>query len=694
MSLVGKLEVLLITRTTQMEKGLKRGGTLASQFQKSILGATRRLVGFGLAAGGVWAVVRALQAGVRESDEFNKSLNFSLAILDKVNVAQTRRMRLVAQTASFGTRFKPPQAAKALFFLESAGFTAEQATEALPAALEFTQAAGGMFELSEAVDLLTDAQVALGLVTEDATENLQNMVFVSDKLVGANTLASATVQQFSEALTNKAAAAARQMGKSLSETLAVLAAFAAQGKKGADGGTALAIVWRDLRVKAIENEDAFRKMGIAVFDANDKMRSTPDIIKDMEDRFDGMSDKLKVASLLQLGFTIKTVENIAALIGMAEVMQEYIDKLDEMGGKTKEVSDRMQTEWETLRKVITDTVTFISRNTIGDFVERQAGKITKAGRTIRDVVGLIGRTLGEAFAAPDGERIPFFPDLGILDGIKNKYTEIADAIDAKLNPALDQAGAKAAAAAREMDTLGENVEEAIRNIDFDQLAKDLRIENIGDPFQFETFSRKLSNLDRALGLDKFDLLRVEVGRMVSSIEGLPRGAAAGLLVDIDRLETRQKALAADKEAEKVVEAIRKIWQNLGKDVEEFQRGQQLFAQQFETPTERFDRLRDELTTRLFEGQEPETIRRALVEGIMQRDAALREEQADLPPTGATGITQGTQAAFLLEFGRKQQQTAEKHLQVDEEALNVLQQMLDFRGEPDLTPAPIGAVGGF
>jgi len=54
-------------------------------------------------------------------------------------------------------------------------------------------------------------------------------------LVGANTLANASVEQFSKSLTNMAAAALTNANKGLEEGVAILAAFADKGIKGAKG---------------------------------------------------------------------------------------------------------------------------------------------------------------------------------------------------------------------------------------------------------------------------------------------------------------------------------------------------------------------------------------------------------------------------------------------------------------------------
>ena len=134
-------------------------------------------------------------------NEFAQGMASSLAIVDNVNAQTQARMELTAKQVAFHTRFSTADAAKSYFFLESAGLTVEQSIAALPVAAKFAQA--GMFDMSLATNLLTDAQSALGLTVDDSAQNMRNMMVVSDALVAANTLANASVEQFSKALTDQ-----------------------------------------------------------------------------------------------------------------------------------------------------------------------------------------------------------------------------------------------------------------------------------------------------------------------------------------------------------------------------------------------------------------------------------------------------------------------------------------------------------
>ncbi len=308
--------------------------------QKSAASLGRALVKVGKVAAiaGVAGLAALGVAAVGMASKFESAMSQSLAIMGDVSDKLRGDMSDAAREVALTTTFSAKEAAEAYFFLASAGLDAAASIEALPKVAAFAQA--GMFDMALATDLLTDAQSALGLVGDDAVKNMENMARVSDVLVGANTLANASVQQFSEALTNKAGAALRATNKDIEEGVAVLAVFADQGIKGSEAGTQLGIVLRDLQTKALKNEGAFAKAGIAVFDAAGNMNNMADIIGDLEGALDGMSVAQQKATLLQLGFSDKSVASLQALLGNSDAIREYEKSLLSMGGITDEVADK------------------------------------------------------------------------------------------------------------------------------------------------------------------------------------------------------------------------------------------------------------------------------------------------------------------------------------------------------------------
>lgn len=291
----------------------------------------------GLAAGGITAA-GAMAGGKAVSDfaRFDEAMTTSTAIMDDLTRTLEEDMVFAAQEVARQTTFSAREAAKGYFFLASAGLDAKESLQALPEVAEF--AAAGQFDLARATELVTDAQSAMGLKTEDTAQNLRNLKRVQDVLVNANQQANATVEQFSESLTNRAAAAARSFDKSIEETTATLAVFADQGRKGRRAGTQLARFLRITAEGAAENREQFQNMGLV--DAQGNLESMAEIVEGLTNHLRGMSDAAKTAELKQLGFTARVQAAIKPLLGMSDQIREYQKNLEAAGGSSETVAEK------------------------------------------------------------------------------------------------------------------------------------------------------------------------------------------------------------------------------------------------------------------------------------------------------------------------------------------------------------------
>jgi TP901 family phage tail tape measure protein len=290
---------------------------------------------------------------VKMAADFDREMTKSIAIMGDVSAAMRKQMAQTAKDTARSLNLSATEMAKSYFYLASAGFDAAQSIGALPAVATFAKA--GAFDLALAVDLLTDAQTALGMTAWDTAENLENLVRISDLLIGANTLANASTQQFSEALTNKAAASLKIYGKSLEEGLSVLAAFADAGKKGSEAGELLSRFITQIGKASLRNAEAWKQYGIAVFDAGGKMRDVADIVEDMEKAMEGLSDKQKDVMFTELGLQLRMKDTVQVLLGASDKMRGYQRRLEEMSGVTRDVAEKqMQTFHERLGLVLAE----------------------------------------------------------------------------------------------------------------------------------------------------------------------------------------------------------------------------------------------------------------------------------------------------------------------------------------------------
>jgi len=325
--------VRLMTDSKQLEAGVASAATRIGALQTKMLALGKKLTK------GLTLPILAVGAGsVAAFSSFDDAMTSSLAIMGDVSDTMRNDMAQAAREVGKSTTFSATEAAKAYFYLASAGLDAAQSIGAMPLVAKFAQA--GNFDLALATDLLTDAQSALGLTVDDTAQNIENMTRVSDVLVKANTLANASVEQFSESLTTRAGAALRLLNKDMEEGVAVLAVFADQGVKGAEAGTRLDIVLRDLQRASITNREEWDRLGVSVYDATGTMLPLADIVQQMEGLLGNMSDEQKRATLMQMGFTDRSVAATTALLGTSEQIRRYEAGLRSAGGLTEEVAQK------------------------------------------------------------------------------------------------------------------------------------------------------------------------------------------------------------------------------------------------------------------------------------------------------------------------------------------------------------------
>jgi TP901 family phage tail tape measure protein len=395
---------------------------IVSDFDKrGLTEAERALGGLSKAAGVALAAVGAAVAGiaaksVQEFAKFDGALTQSKAIMGDLTETMEKDMANAAREVAKATTFSAEQAAESFFFLASAGLDAEASIAALPRVAQFAQA--GMFDMSRATDLLTDAQSALGLtIRDDAVKNMENMIAVSDVLVRANTLSNATVEQFSTSLTTKAGPALRTLGKDIEEGVAVLAAFADQGIKGEEAGTQLSIVLRDLSTKAIKNKEDFAALGVSVFDSNGEMRNLGDIISNLETALEGMSDETAKATLLQLGFADRSVQSILALLGTSDAIKGYESALRDASGFTDTVANKQLETFSSQVKLLESAFIDVAIQ-IGEELTPYLQDLIPV---IQDLLPIVGQKLADAFKQVDWE--------GIITAVGDFITLIVENLD-------------------------------------------------------------------------------------------------------------------------------------------------------------------------------------------------------------------------------------------------------------------------
>lgn len=338
------------------------------QFERTLLSAEQRLTATAnkLNAMGrtmtmrVTAPLIAIAAGATKSfASFDDAMTKSLAIMKDVTPELREEMEKVATDISKKSVTSATNLAKSYFYLASAGLSAEQSIAALGAVEKF--AVAGAFDMALATDLVTDAQSALGMTVKDAQKNLKNMTRVTDVLIGANTLANASAQQFSEALM-RAGPAMKAYGIEIEEGTAVLAAYADQGKKAAEGGELFGRMLRLMIKGFIDNREAWDRFSISIERADGRLRPIADIVRDLTNLLEGMGVIQKSTTLMMLGFQARSQQTILPLLGLGDAIELYNELLLDMAGITQRIADKQLKSFSSQMKIMWHNVTDVARD--------------------------------------------------------------------------------------------------------------------------------------------------------------------------------------------------------------------------------------------------------------------------------------------------------------------------------------------
>jgi TP901 family phage tail tape measure protein len=289
---------------------------------------------------------------------FDDAMTKSLAIMTNVTARTRRMMESKAVQISSNSITAPTDLAKAYYELASAGLTAQQSLDSIGIVEKF--AVAGAFDMAKATELAIGAQTALGMRSKESAVNIANLTRVTDVLTAANNLAMGTTQQYSEALTNKAAAALRLLNKDIEEGVSILMVYGNQNIKGVEAGEKMAIMLRELQKAVLKHGDEWKRLGLSVFDADGQMRKTADIVEQFETLFAGMSPEVRNATFQMLGFDARSRAAFQALLGFSGQMREFEAELRNAGGTVEEVANKQLQSFTAQMKIAWNQITIMA----------------------------------------------------------------------------------------------------------------------------------------------------------------------------------------------------------------------------------------------------------------------------------------------------------------------------------------------
>lgn len=295
------LTATLALDTSQYEQGLKDAGDAAEGFGSS---SNRTFSGFSrLGTRTLQTVGKVLSGAAKGAVKFGKDvlqtgLNFEETLggvysvtgaVDEYNQALLKNRIIEEARASV---FTTAQVAEAAYYEGLAGYTVEETVDGLRGIINLAAAADE--PMKAVADIVTDVTTAYG-------DGAKEQEHYADVLVATATSSNTTVRQMGQALKYVGPVAA-SLNYSIEDTALLLGLLGDQAIKGSQAGTSLRNIFLRLATNAGETDKKMgalgtlmHKLGTEFYDSEGKARPFIDVIRDMRNAWNGLSQAEKDA---------------------------------------------------------------------------------------------------------------------------------------------------------------------------------------------------------------------------------------------------------------------------------------------------------------------------------------------------------------------------------------------------------------
>ena len=336
---VGSAIAYLELNTAKFEAGIKNAQSSLNALSDTSAGLSDKMSAMGKSFTSVGSsmtksltlpITAVGTAAVKVTSDFDTAMS-KVKALSGATGDEFDSLRKKAIEMGSSTKFTATEAAEAFSYMALAGWDTSQMLDGISGMLNL--AAAGELDLATASDMVTDYLTAFGKEASYSTQ-------MSDALAKASATTNTSVLQLGEAFNNTAVNAASS-GLSIEETTAALGIMANSGKKGAEAGTALSAVFRDMTDKMEDGNIQIGKTNVAIMDSNGNYRKFSDIIRDVEKAISGMGDAEQAAAL-STTFTSRSIQAMRILVAAgADDLDRLTESLYGSSGAAKDMSETM-----------------------------------------------------------------------------------------------------------------------------------------------------------------------------------------------------------------------------------------------------------------------------------------------------------------------------------------------------------------
>lgn len=329
----------------QVDPSVRKAASNAQSILGSIVGGNLISSGIQAAIGGIQSMASGALNTYRDYQKSMANTAGIAGITDKSS-KDFEKLSEAAEAAGKATAFTSAQAGDALGYMALAGWDADKSTSALMPTLKLAEATGA--DLATTANLVTNSMNAMGV----SFDNMDDLNGYFDVLVKANNKSATTAGELMEAFTG-VGGAAKAAGQDYKTTSTALGILANAGTKGAEAGTALNSIFVRMTSKK-EAMNAYKKLGVSIYDAAGNTRNFGDILKDTNKAMAGMTEEQKNSYLSAIAGTNYYSTYNQLLEGVNKTVDGGASAWDKLSGEIQNSNNAL----DTMHKTTTDTVDY------------------------------------------------------------------------------------------------------------------------------------------------------------------------------------------------------------------------------------------------------------------------------------------------------------------------------------------------
>lgn len=287
-----------------------------------------------LVADGFRMAISAAKDFAKATLEAGMSFEQGMAQVQAVSGASAEDMELLTEKAKEmgeSTKFSASESAEAFNYMAMAGWKTEDMLDGISGIMSLAAASGS--DLATTSDIVTDALTAMGYQAGDAGR-------LADVMAAASSNANTNVEMMGQTF-QYAAPLVGAMGYNMEDTAKAIGLMANAGIKGTKAGTALRSMLSRLSAPPKECAEAMDELGITLTDSEGNMKSLDQVMLDLRDAFNGMSETEQTANAKAIAGQ-EAMSGLLAIVNAAPADYQKLTKaVQESEGAAASMADTM-----------------------------------------------------------------------------------------------------------------------------------------------------------------------------------------------------------------------------------------------------------------------------------------------------------------------------------------------------------------